>query len=347
VGADDVEPGSRAFGCSVGWTVSLPTVLERVQQLKRAGKLDEAVIALEALLAQSPDHAIALAQLADLQLRRRRLEEATAALDRAEAVAGTTRVTAGLRGDLLFRAQRWQEAGRAYQDAVALGERGTHPLLQLARCRFRLKDFDAAKGAVAAALERDPTAAAAWVMLGDLAAREGRSDEAEVMFERAHAHAPADEFAYAKLVEARLRRLPPERRDREIDVLLKSSGRGNRHLLGVLARLHSASDDEESAAEVWRRRAEQHGEDLYARKMEGYALRRAGRLDEAAPVLRRCLFADPEDLILFRTYVHLQRRRGALDELRLALEELLPHAGSRRGAVYGELRKLPNADRAT
>ena len=320
--------------------MSVLTALERVQQLKRAGRLDEAVIELEGLLAQAPEHAIALTQLAGLQLRRGRVEEAAGALDRAEAVAGTTRVTAGLRGEVFFKTQRWQEAARAYQDAVTLGDSGTWPLLQLARCRWRLKDLDGAKGAVAAALERDPTVASAWVMLGDLAVREGKLDEAETMFERAHEQAPADEFAYAKLVEARLLRLPPERRAREVDVLLKSSGRGNRHLLGVLARLHSAADDEGSAADVWHRRAEQHGNDHFARKMEGYALRRAGRLDEAAPVLRRCLFAEPEDLILFRTYVHLQRRRNALDELRQALEELLPLAGSRRGAIYGELRKL-------
>jgi thioredoxin-like negative regulator of GroEL len=54
--------------------VSVPTALERVQQLKRAGSLDEAVIELEALLAQAPDHAVALTQLADLQLRRGRIE---------------------------------------------------------------------------------------------------------------------------------------------------------------------------------------------------------------------------------------------------------------------------------
>src|SRR5439155_20181714 len=141
------------------------------------------------------------------------------------------------------------------------------------------------------------------VMLGDLATREGRLDEAEAMFERAHTHAPTDEFAYAKLVEVRLLRLPPDRRDREIDVLLKSSGRGNRHLLGVLARLHSAVDDDERAADVWRRRAEQHGDDLYTRKMEVYALRRAGRLEEAAPILRGSLLADTEDLILIRSLV--------------------------------------------
>jgi predicted Zn-dependent protease len=318
----------------------MSAALQRALQLKRAGRLDEALIALEGVLGQAPSHPIALAHMADVQLRRNRLEEAASALDRAEAAAGTTAFTARLRGDLHFRGRHWAEAARAYQDADTLGDSGTWSLVQLARCRLHLADLEGARGAASRALERDETAAPAWTLLGDLAAREEKLDEAEAMLQRAHQHAPADQFAYAKLVEVRLLRLPPERRDREIEVLLKSSGQGNRHLLGVLARLRSQRGDDDSAAEAWGQRVKQHGSDLYARKMQGYSLRKAGRLDEAAPVLKACLVADPEDLILFRTYIHLQRKRGALDELRDALEELVPLAGSRRGAVYGELRKL-------
>jgi hypothetical protein len=40
----------------------------------------------------------------------------------------------------------------------------------------------------------------------------------------------------------------------------------------------------------------------------------------------------------------MQRTRGAIDELRQTLEQALPGAGSRRGAFFGELRKLPAAD---
>ncbi|MHB8339585.1 MAG: tetratricopeptide repeat protein [Mycobacteriales bacterium] len=320
--------------------MSIPTALEQVALLRQAGNLDEAVIALEGLLAQHPDHALALAQLADLQLRRGRLQEAGAALDRAEAAGGVTAVIARLRGDVHYRSRRWREAAVAYQQAGALGQWGTWTLLQLARCRLRLADPVGAKGAIASALERDPGSAPAWVLLGDLAVRAGDLDEAERMFARAHEHAPADQFAYAKLVETRLLRLPEDRRDREIEVLLKSTGRDNRHLLGVLARLHSKRQDDEGAAGVWHRRAELPGGDSYARKMEGYALRRAGRLAEAAPLLRAALLAEPEDLILFRTYVHTEHSRGALDDLRQALEQLLPLAGTRRGAVFGELRKL-------
>jgi predicted Zn-dependent protease len=318
----------------------MSAALQRAVQLKRAGRLDEALIALEGLLGQASSDPVALAHLADVQVRRNRLEEAASALDRAEAAAGTTAFTARLRGDIHYRRRQWAQAARAYQDADTLGDRGTWTLVQLARSRIRLDDIEGARGAASRALERDETAAAAWTLLGELAAREGKLDEAEDLLQKAHQFAPADQFAYAKLVEVRLLRLPPERRDREIEVLLKSSGQGNRHLLGVLARLRSQRGDDESAAEAWGQQVEQHGSDLYARRMQGYSLRKAGRLDEAAPVLRACLMADPEDLILFRTYIHLQRRRGALDELREALEELVSLAGSRRGAVYGELRKL-------
>ena len=58
-------------------------------------------------------------------------------------------------------------------------------------------------------------------------------------------------------------------------------------------------------------------------------------------LLRDVLLEDPADVILFRTYVSLQRQRGELGELRQTLQEMLPIAGPRKGAVYGELRKLP------
>ena len=313
--------------------------LEEALELKRTGRLDEAVIALEIALARSPENAVALAHLAEVQLRRRRLADAADALERAESLAGTTAFTARVRGDLRYRERRWKDAARCYADADALGDRGTWSLVQRARCHLRLGEMEAARGAASRAAERDGAEASAWVVLGEVALREGREDDAVHLFEQAHERAPGDEFAYAKLIEARVLRLPPEDREREVEVLLRSHDGGNRHLMGVLARLRSDGGDDRLAAETWGARRKLHG-DPYARKMEAYARRKAGDLDQAAALFRVCLLADPEDLILFRTYVHLQRSRGALDELRSTLEELVPLAGGRRGAVYGELRKL-------
>jgi predicted Zn-dependent protease len=323
--------------------VSTP-VLDDALQLKRAGDLDGAVIALEGVLSRSPAHPIALTHLADVQLRRGRLAEAAGALDRAEAAGGTTLFTARLRGDLSYKAGRFDEAARHYQDADSLGEKGTWSLVQLARCRLRLKDLDGARGAASRAVERDDGASAAWVLLGDIASSEDRLDEAEAMYGKAHENAPGDDWAYAKLVEVRLQRLPAAKRDRELQVLMKSTGKGNRHLPGVLARLRSQEGDLDAAANAWGAQARRG--DLFARKQEGFALRKAGRLEEAAAILGPCLVTDPEDRFVFSSYVSLQKKRGALDELRQTLGAALPRAGSRRGAFYGELRKLPAPDTA-
>lgn len=297
------------------------------------------MIALEALLGERPSDALALAHLADTQIRRGRLEEAGAVLDRAEVAAGTTVFTSRLRGDLHYRAGRWAEAGRGYQDAVALGDRGTWSLVQLARCRLRVGDVDGAQGAASQAVERDPGSSSAWVALGDVALRAGRLDEAEARYTRAHELAPADQWAYAKLVEARLTKLAPEKREREMDVIMKTTGRGNRHLAGLLARLRGQQGDQEAAARAWGRQAD--AGDVFARKQQGFALRKAGRLEEAAAVLGPCLLAEPEDRYVFSSYVSLQTQRGAYEELRATLDAALPRAGSRRGAYYGALRKLP------
>jgi tetratricopeptide (TPR) repeat protein len=317
--------------------------LEHALELKRIGRLDEAVIALEAVLVDEPRNAFALAHLAHIQLRRRRPADALAELEKAEAEGGVTAFTARLRGDALYRLNRHRQAARAYEEADALGDRSVWTLAQLARCRLRDSDLEGARDAASRAVEREPEAAPGWVALGDVAARAGDAAQAEAHFQKAHGLAPDDQYAYARLVEMRLLQLAPEDHARELDVLLRSSGRGNRFLDAAVARLRREQGDEEGAAAAWRR-SRGSKDDLFARAQEGYALRRAGRFKEAVVLLRDVLMENPGDIILFRTYVGLQRQLGELEELRETLQALLPIAGPRKGAVYGELRKLQRTE---
>jgi tetratricopeptide (TPR) repeat protein len=334
VGAGDCVPRRGAYTALMA-----DDALARALALKRDGRLDEAVIALETLLAREPRNGFALAHLAHCQLQRGHPSLALEELGRAEAASGTTPFVARLRGETLWKMSKHTEAARSFEEALALGDSGTRSLVGLARCRLRLGDLDAAQEAAGRAVERDPTSSSGWLVLGEVAARRQDDARAEAMFAKAHAHAPTNDYAYAKLIEARLRQLPVEERAREIEVLLGSRGQGNTHLLAVLARVKSELGDEAAAAETWGR-SRRLQDDLYAQKMEGYALRRAGDLVGAARVLGDSLIRDPQDVVLFRTYVSLQKQRGAEEELERTLRELLPLAGERRGAVYGELRKL-------
>ena len=314
--------------------------LDRAIALKRAGRLDEAVILLESILVNEPRNAAALAHLAHSQLRRGHPERALAELARASAASGTTAFVARVRGEALYRLSRHREAARAFEEAVALGDDGTWSLVRLARSLLRVGDLEGARQAGLRAAEREVDSGQGLMVLGEIALRERKSEEAEELLSRAHEREPANDYIRSRLVEAQLLRLPPEQRAREVEVLLKSGGGDNRYLHQVLARVRSQLGDERGAAREWRRSYGAHG-DPFARANEGYALKRAGDLEGAARILRECLMEAPQDMILFRNYVRLQYQRGATDELERTLRELLPIAPEhRRGAVYGELRKL-------
>jgi tetratricopeptide (TPR) repeat protein len=318
--------------------------LERAFSLTQERRYDEAVILLESVLEAEPASSAALTQLAFCQLRRRQPGLALLELDKAESVDGVTARTARMRGDALSSLRRYREARAAYREADALGDRTSWNLVQLARCCLRLKDPEGARGAAARAVERGPDDAAAWLVLGDVAARAGDVAEAESAYQRATDLKPGDGYAYARLIESRLLQLEPQDRKREVELLLKSTGRDNPHLLQLLARLQSDLGDAAAAAAAWRksRRRAAGGGSAYALRMEGFALKKAGSLPQAAAVLRESLMMEPENVIGLRGYVRLQHQRGAIGELRETLQELLPIAGSRRGAVYAELRKLPS-----
>jgi tetratricopeptide (TPR) repeat protein len=309
---------------------------------RRATTPEERVIALESLLVREPDNVDALLMLARTQLRREKGDAALAALDRAEAIAGVNATTALLHARAQQRLGRFRDAAEAYAEALALGEESAWGLVQLGRCRIRLGELDAAREAGRRAVERAPDAASGWLLLGDVALKQGEVDLAESHMAAAHQCEPDNRYAYARLMEVRLLRLPPEKRLRELEVVVQSAGGRNPHLLNAMARVRSRLGDEQAAPGIWRQ-SQAERPNPFARKMEAYALKKAGRLEAAARLMKACLLEDPRDVVLFTNYVRLQRARSAIAELERTLLELLPIAGDRRGAVFGELRKVRRA----
>jgi predicted Zn-dependent protease len=143
------------------------------------------------------------------------------------------------------------------------------------------------------------------------------------------------------LVEARVMQLPAEARTQEVEMLLRTTARGNTHLQRLLGQLQRDLGQLDKATETLARAVESG--DAYSRSTYAFSLKKAGRLDEAARALAQCLADDPTDPVIFKHYVSLQTQRGATDELRATLEELLPGAGARRGAFLGALKKLTSS----
>jgi tetratricopeptide (TPR) repeat protein len=245
-----------------------------------------------------------------------------------------------LRGDIAYQERRYAAAARAFREAVALGDEGTWSLVGLARSYAHAGDKQAARGAAAEAAERAPGEPGGWLVLGEIALRDRQFADAERFLSRAHEASPKDKYVYSKLVEARIAELPVDSQVREVETLLKTTAKANPHLQRVLARLQKAQGRPDAAADTLARALRESG-DLRSRKDYAFSLKKAARVDEAAAALAQCLAEDPEDVVVFTHYVHVQKGRGALDELRGTLEALLPTSGRRYGAFLGELKKLP------
>ena len=238
------------------------------------------------------------------------LADAADALERAEAVAGTTASTARIRGDLRYRERRWREAARCYADAECwgTGARGrscsSHGATS-AWTRWRRRGGCVPSG------ERNEADASALVVLGEVALRDGREDDAVHHFERAHERG----------TRRRVRLRQADRGPGPAAAPRIASAR-SRSCSGATTRATA------TCSECWpgcapRRRRPAGGRDLGRpaqaprrplRPQDG-GLRPAqgGRPGAGGRPVPRLPLEDPEDLILFRTFVHLQRSRGALE----------------------------------
>lgn len=134
-------------------------------------------------------------------------------------------------GDALWDTDDLMGARRAYEEAVRLAPEWGEALVSLATLQFALLDFAAARRSAERARDLDDDASA-WALLGRLAERDGRIDEADRCARRAHAGDPDGEPLPCRVSEAEFRaavaealdRLPDEFRqalDGEVAVLVE------------------------------------------------------------------------------------------------------------------------------
>jgi predicted Zn-dependent protease with MMP-like domain len=134
-------------------------------------------------------------------------------------------------GDALWDTDDLQGAQRAYEAAERLAPDWSEALVSLAWLQFARLDFDSARHNAERARAHDDDAAA-WALLGRLAERDGRMEEADRCARRAHALDPdgqplpcrVSEAEFRTAVAAALDRLPDEFRealDGEVAVLVE------------------------------------------------------------------------------------------------------------------------------
>ncbi|MGH9750834.1 MAG: tetratricopeptide repeat protein [Candidatus Polarisedimenticolia bacterium] len=230
------------------------------------------------------------------------------------------------RGLALLAEEKYDEAIAEFEEAIRASEDLGIARLNIARARFKRKEYDEAAAMVEAYLSREPRSKDAENLLGNIAMEQGRMREAEEHFTRALGYEPAFTDARNSLgiLYDRLNRteeaLREFRRVLEVDpdyaealnnigLIFKKQGRLREAAVTFedairrdpefsgsysnLALVYEQTGDAAAAEEQYRKALERDPRNVTVRTNYGGLLYAAGRLEEARRELERAVAIDP------------------------------------------------------
>jgi arylsulfatase A-like enzyme/Tfp pilus assembly protein PilF len=172
--------------------------------LRGAGRLDEAAATLDKLVRENPTFAQPLLSLAEVRIQQKNFEEAEALCQRVLKV-DPDRIEALRRlGDLAFGRSDLQGAEARYARVLELDGADVPALTKLGVVRMRTGRADDAVGLFRRAIELDPENAEALLYMAGALASRGRAGEALPYFERALEADPSSTMALNGLALTRL-----------------------------------------------------------------------------------------------------------------------------------------------
>lgn len=155
-----------------------------------------------------------------------------------------------------------------------------------------------------------------------------------------------DPFAYAERMRLRLQETDPEEAVRQLEKIIKVGRRKtNPHLHLLLGDLRRRAGDEPAATVAYRRALELAPENIFALSHLLFSLRRLGEKEEAWPLLKQLLAADPGNRAAKATFLKDAVELRKIEEATAFLEELLREFPQHK-EFYGLLKKLARAKKA-
>lgn len=276
-------------------------------------------------------------------LRDGRLDEARRLAEAAlEATDGSRAREVGvilsLLGEVDLRRGRWRDALERLEEAYRLAP---HPWAAalIIRALFRGGDWEGGVTRCRGFLRTYPES----VFLRTLEARyllhSGEVDAATGRLEEIVRDEPDNAYAKSLLVEARTGEAPPEERVRELEGLFRiESRRNDPQLRYTQARNRIAAGDLEGACEELAAAVALAPSNKFFRSQLAFTLKKAGRVDEALPLLRELFLEDPSDRYVRSSFQSACRVAGRMSTLRETVRVALERHPEKK-FLHGMLRK--------
>jgi len=312
---------------------------DRIRSLKVGRRYSEAEEEIRLELQKNPEQSFLKTSLADLYLRQGRLIEARILVDEVLAQDPQHPEALSVLGDLFIKQSSPQKALDCYRQAFARDPK-PYLVLKTARAFKEMKLFDDALQELEKVLVLEPKNLPFLKEKASILNRMKRFDQALETFERIKEMSPDDTFVQKEILRLRSRRRPETQVVKELQAVIgMESKKDDAQLHGLLAqRLKGAGMVREAAVE-YKRASNLEPRNPYFLKQQGFCHYRQKEYDEAIHCLKEAFQKDPSDYVVRKTLEKSYEARGDIGTYLTLLEEtLLQHPDQK--SLLGTIRRI-------
>jgi tetratricopeptide (TPR) repeat protein len=290
-------------------------------------------------LQKNPDHPLLKTSLADLYFREGRLIEARLLIDDVLARDPRHPEALAILGDLFIKQHSPEKAIDCYRQAFSQNPR-PHFILKTARAFKEMRLFDDALQELDKVLVVKPKSLAFLKEKALILNRMRRFDQALEALEKAKEISPDDAFVKKEILRLRSRNRPETQVLKELQAVTgMESKKDDAQLHGLLAqRLRGAGLVKEAAAE-YKRASDLEPDNAYFLKQQGFCYYREKDYDQAIHCLREAFRKDPSDFFVRKSLEKSYEAMGDMEGFLILLEEtLLQHPDQK--SLFGTISKI-------
>ena len=312
---------------------------DRIRSLKESRRYSEAEEEIRCELQKTPEQSFLKASLADLYLRQGRMIEARILVDEVLAQDPQHPEALSVLGDLFIKQRSPEKALDCYRQAFARDPR-PYLILKTARAFKEMKLFDDALGELEKVLVVESKNLPFLKEKALILNRMKRFDQALETFERIKEMSPDDAFVQKEILRLRSRRRPETQVVKELQAVIgMESKKDDAQLHGLLAqRLKGAGMVKEAAVE-YERASNLEPHNPYFLKQQGFCHYRQKEYDQAIHCLKEAFQKDPTDYVVRKTLEKSYEARGDIGAYLTLLEETLLHHPDQK-SLLGTIRRI-------
>jgi len=312
---------------------------DRIRSLKESRRYSEAEEEIQYELQKNPEQSFLKTSLADVYLRQGRLVEARILIDEVLAREPQHPEALSVLGDLFIKQRSPQKALECYRQAFARDPK-PYLVLKTARAFKEMKLFDDAIQELEKVLVVNPKSLPFLKEKALILNRMKRFDQALETLERIKEISPDDAFVQKEILRLRSRRRPETQVVKELQAVIgMESKKDDAQLHGLLAqRLKGAGMVKEAAVE-YKRASNLEPNNPYFLKQQGFCHYRQKEYDQAIHCLKEVFQRDPSDYVVRKTLERSYEARDDIGTYLILLEETLLHHPDQK-SLLGTIRRI-------